>query len=1428
MDCGGGRMVHLHRFGLVALLWLAFATFAAAAELRILVDNDNNPATGCTVPLPASIGGSFAGVEEVLITTVDTSAAPAIVRGIDRRVCVNGALSAPVTIDASTWPVGAGVGVGGYDAIETYVPLAAAHGSVYRLGFVYDAGTKGADVPPSTQDGTGARFEFTTAKLTAADPGNVSAIPTLAHGALFLLALLVAGVALYTLRRYKAPLMLVVAVLAVVVTGTTWAAIALDGLIADWDGVPALATDAVGDAPRAADLSAVFAVFDAAKARLYVRADVKTMAGMSTAAAVGIATTTTVSSSVNPSAVGQAVTFTANVSAVGGPGLTGTITFMDGATPLGPNVALVRGSAQLTTAALTAGSHAITAVYSGDANYAPGTSGPLTQVVNKSATSSTVTSSANPSPGGDVTFTATVTGPASLPKATGTVSFSDGATVLAGAIALDAAGKAMFTTSLLAKGSHSITVTYGGNVALNGSTSPPLTQVMTKNPSATALVAAPNPSAPGQPVTLTATVTAPSGGGTPTGVVYFRDGAVNLGRSGLNAAGVATLVTSALGNGGHSLTAFYEGDANFGPSTSPPISQIVNSSPIAINDAYSVVHDTPLVVPVGTGILANDTLGIPPAPGVGTVTGSGAACAAFPCAITTTHGTATVNLNGSFVYTPAALFAGTDTFTYTISNVSGTSGATVTITVTDVPPVVDLSGPPAGIDFGPVTFTEGGGPIAIVDSAQLTVTDTDNATLASATVVITNLLDGASELLSVTCPTASPGCSGAILAADVTYTPATGTLLINKVAPLADYQVLLRTLRYDNASQNPNTTTRDISVTVNDGIVNNSPLAHSLVNIIAVNNPPTVNAPATASTPPNTPIVFNGNVSVADPDAGSNPVKVTLTATNGIATLSGTGGLVVVGNGTASVVATGPLVSQNVGAERHDLHADVRLYGPGEPEDRHRRPGQQRLRRTEDGHQDDRDHGRRATDGDHHGAGQWRGRCAACRDHHDQLQRVGQRDAFVVQARVPGGHAEGVHDLGIARGELHADAERRAATRHGLYGHRGRGPSDRRQRRPEHGGGLRFQLHGQHAAHRPDHRARQRRHRRTGGVGHHGELQRTGQRDAGLVHAGMPVRHAESVYAVGVAGFKLHADADRRHAHRDHVLGRRARSGHHRCRRRPEHGGELPVLVHDRRTAGDHQREQRDVHRGRGEHVHGHDHRLAGRHQHRAGRRRAAAERRVQLWRRHHCHAVGHTAGRRTGRHVPAHAHGEQRRASGRRAESVHADRRVSGDHGFAASLADGMYNAAYGPVAFSASGGSGAYSFALGSGSAAGIGLRGANLQGTPIQHGHVHVHRDRHRHGDGLYGIAHVHERQRRSQRAERQLRTDDRQRLRRFLVRAGVQRHGNDQFPAGATITAFDATSTQGGTVTMTTSGANIGQFTYDPPRGSRRSPTRSPTR
>ena len=75
---------------------------------------------------------------------------------------------------------------------------------------------------------------------------------------------------------------------------------------------------------------------------------------------------TSIGSSANPSPFGQSVTFTATVT---GTNPTGIVQFFDSATLLG-SVTLAAGSATFTTSALTPGPHSITAVYSGDANYA--------------------------------------------------------------------------------------------------------------------------------------------------------------------------------------------------------------------------------------------------------------------------------------------------------------------------------------------------------------------------------------------------------------------------------------------------------------------------------------------------------------------------------------------------------------------------------------------------------------------------------------------------------------------------------------------------------------------------------------------------------------------------------------------------------------------------------------------------------------------------------------------------------------------------------------------------------------------------------------------------------------------------------------------------------------------------------------------------
>jgi len=92
------------------------------------------------------------------------------------------------------------------------------------------------------------------------------------------------------------------------------------------------------------------------------------------------ASSTTVASSLNPSTFGQAVTFTATVTATSGTP-TGMVTFKDGTTTLGTGT-LSGGKAMLTTSTLAAGSHSITAVYGGDANFTSSTSPVLTQKVN--------------------------------------------------------------------------------------------------------------------------------------------------------------------------------------------------------------------------------------------------------------------------------------------------------------------------------------------------------------------------------------------------------------------------------------------------------------------------------------------------------------------------------------------------------------------------------------------------------------------------------------------------------------------------------------------------------------------------------------------------------------------------------------------------------------------------------------------------------------------------------------------------------------------------------------------------------------------------------------------------------------------------------------------------------------------------------------
>jgi hypothetical protein len=315
-------------------------------------------------------------------------------------------------------------------------------------------------------------------------------------------------------------------------------------------------------------------------------------------------TTTALTSSVNPSNPGQSVTFRASVTATAG-SPTGTVDFLDGLAVIASKVPLTSGSAAYSTAALPAGSHSITAVYRPDANtsFSGSTSNPLPQVI-LSTTSTLVNSSLNPSSyGQSVMFTATVTSASGTPMG-GTVTFTDSGATRGQAPLRN--GRAVFSTAALAKGAHPIVASYSGNRAFGASKSPVLTQTVNVTTPLVRLRSSQNPSNQGQLVTFTAAVTGPAGT-SPTGAVVFLDGGSRtLGTAPLSGT-TANYSTSALSVGTHSVTAAYQGDDNFGPATSQPVSQMVQGS-VTCLPATVLLSASPSPSMLGQTVMFNATV----------------------------------------------------------------------------------------------------------------------------------------------------------------------------------------------------------------------------------------------------------------------------------------------------------------------------------------------------------------------------------------------------------------------------------------------------------------------------------------------------------------------------------------------------------------------------------------------------------------------------------------------------------------------------------------------------------------------------------------------------------------------------------------------------------------------------------------------------
>ncbi|WP_050419880.1 cadherin repeat domain-containing protein [Bradyrhizobium tropiciagri] len=142
-----------------------------------------------------------------------------------------------------------------------------------------------------------------------------------------------------------------------------------------------------------------------------------------------------------------------------------------------------------------------------------------------------------------------------------------------------------------------------------------------------------------------------------------------------------------------------------------------------------------------------------------------------------------------------------------------------------------------------------------IDSA-ITVTDSDDANLASATVQITGGYVSGEDVLGFT---NQNGITGV-------FNAATGTLTLTGSSSVANYQAALDSVTYFNTSDNPSGAPRTVTITANDGTLDSTPVTDT-INVTPVNDPPVVTAGHTLNYTENqAATAFDPAITVSDVD----------------------------------------------------------------------------------------------------------------------------------------------------------------------------------------------------------------------------------------------------------------------------------------------------------------------------------------------------------------------------------------------------------------------------------------------------------------------------------------------------------------------------------------------------------------------------------
>ncbi|MGO4913402.1 cadherin-like domain-containing protein, partial [Leeuwenhoekiella sp. W20_SRS_FM14] len=296
------------------------------------------------------------------------------------------------------------------------------------------------------------------------------------------------------------------------------------------------------------------------------------------------------------------------------------------------------------------------------------------------------------------------------------------------------------------------------------------------------------------------------------------------------------------------------------PVTSTPASLTINRRPVAVDDANTVIEDTPRNVANDSpnDLLQNDTDADGNTITITAFTFNGILYSPGAIATVTGVGTLQINANGSYLFTPALNFVGTiPAITYTISDGRVTDTANLTLTM------VPVNDAPIAVTDNYTTDED----TSVILTPLTGDSDVDNDPLTITSINGTNLTPGTAQTINVPNGVVTIAANGII-----TFTPA---LNFNGSV----------TFPYRISDGNGGTATANQAITITP--VNDNP--------VAVNDSYTTNE--------DTPVILTPLTGDSDVD---NDV-LSITSINGTNLTPGTAQTIAVTNGSVSIAANGTI-----------------------------------------------------------------------------------------------------------------------------------------------------------------------------------------------------------------------------------------------------------------------------------------------------------------------------------------------------------------------------------------------------------------------------------------------------------------------------------------------------------------------------------------